>query len=163
MKNDYFIYNQGMNIGERFWAKASIRGLDECWNWTAHIDGRGYGRFKLSNGYQEIASRMAYRLARGEIGELWVCHRCDNRACVNPTHLFLGTAQDNNDDMHAKGRAKQVRGEKNGRSVLTGSVVRTIKTMLATTTLTQKEIGDWFGVRDTAISRIKRGILWGNQ
>lgn len=75
-------------------------GLDSCWVWTGPKYPRGYGC--CGRGY---AHRVAYERAVGTIPEgQFVCHRCDNRLCCNPAHLFLGTARDNTQDMIAKGR-----------------------------------------------------------
>lgn len=89
----------------RFWAKVDKRGPDECWTWTAGLNGQGYGIFCIG-GKARGAHRVSYFLSRGEIGNgLSVCHSCDNPPCVNPAHLWVGTAQDNSDDRVRKGRA----------------------------------------------------------
>ena len=80
--------------------------LSDCWRYTGARDKNGYGQFKV-NGKQWKAHRFSYTHFNGQIGEgLHVCHTCDNPTCVNPKHLFVGTAKDNVLDMHKKHRAK---------------------------------------------------------
>ena len=84
--------------------KVRQRASNECWEWLASTDGKGYGKFKY-NGRYEGAHRVAYRLAVGPIPiAKLVMHVCDNRPCCNPTHLRLGTQSDNIHDAMSKGR-----------------------------------------------------------
>lgn len=77
---------------------------DGCWHWSAARHAYGYGKIGLEKG-NGLAHRIAWALFVGPIPEgMFVCHRCDVPWCVNPAHLFLGTHQDNVDDMVAKGR-----------------------------------------------------------
>lgn len=77
---------------------------DSCWIWNAATRSTGYGVFSF-NGKPETASRVSYRLYCGDIPNgLHVLHKCDNRICVNPEHLFLGTNKDNVEDRKSKGR-----------------------------------------------------------
>lgn len=92
-------------IEQRFWDKVDRRGPQDCWEWTAAKDARGYGRVGSKRPRTELAHRVAYRLTKGEIPSgMLVCHSCDNPPCCNPEHLFVGTDADNNKDMHTKGR-----------------------------------------------------------
>lgn len=76
-----------------------------CWLWTGAITKSGYGRFAI-NRKSQVASRASWLLFKGNIPDgLFVLHRCDTPACVNPDHLFLGTVRDNNRDCISKGRA----------------------------------------------------------
>jgi len=119
-------------LSERFWEKVEKRGPDECWEWKAYREKTGYGQLQVGTYETPDATRshrIAWELTNGPIPDgLHVCHHCDNPPCCNPTHLFLGTHQDNMDDMLAKGRDSKpprvhVTGEQNGRSVYTNDQV----------------------------------------
>lgn len=85
-----------------FWSR--VNKSIKCWEWIGHRDSKGYGKFHFKN-KPESAHRVSFLIHNGIIPKgLYVLHKCDNRACVKPDHLYLGTQTDNMRDMYAKGR-----------------------------------------------------------
>jgi hypothetical protein len=87
-----------MNTIDRFMKKV-LKQPNGCWDWQAQLDKGGYGRFQ-----NKAAHRWSYQYFKSDPGQLLVCHNCDNRKCVNPDHLWIGSHQDNMRDMMKKGR-----------------------------------------------------------
>ncbi len=153
-------------LQDKFWPKVDKRGPDDCWNWKASILKSGYGNMNLrmpDGKYRTHTShRLSWELHNGQIPDgLWVLHKCDNRACVNPAHLFLGTQQDNIADCVAKRRhfvPKARTGENNERSLLDGDQVARI--LSAAGKVGHKELAAEFGVAKSTIAAVISRKTW---
>ncbi len=147
----------------RFWSKVDRNG--DCWEWKASRTAAGYGRFGVSRRVWEFAHRVAWRLTHGEIpAGAFVCHRCDNPACVRPEHLFLGSPADNSADMKQKGRGKgnphpgPRKGMKRlGARKLSDAQIQEIRALYGAKQVTQKELALRYGVSQPLISLVVRG------
>ncbi len=127
-----------------------------CRLWQRHIIADGYGRMWW-NGRLWLVHRAVYVDANGPVAaDLKVCHTCDTPACSEPSHLFVGTDADNNADMMAKGRNRQVNGERQGLSKLTAAQVIDIRS----SSVTQECLAKMYGVSQSAISCIKLRLTW---
>jgi len=145
-----------------------IRGMESaCWMYETRGK-HGYGivraptvadrkRFSMT-----VAHRVAWAFARGCIPDgVLVLHRCDNRGCCNPTHLFLGDDKANMDDMYQKKRGRKAHGSEQHLAKLTEEDVRTIRHERAKTPATPlKELAERFGVSLVAVSLVARGVTW---
>jgi hypothetical protein len=146
-------------VNPRFEAKI-LRG-DGCWEWQGKLMTTGYGRFHAAGGWR-AAHRIAYVAVYGPIPDgLYVCHRCDNRRCVRPDHLFAGTAAENNADGWLKGRMKQppgvrLPGESNPQCEVSGRDVCLIRGLFWRG-VTRSVLAEVFGVSPQYLSSIIRG------
>lgn len=124
-----------------------------CWLWRGVPQSRGYAQPTLEK-KRLLAHRLSYEAFVGPIGDKYVLHTCDVRLCVNPEHLFLGTAADNSRDMRLKGRS--AKGERVGSAKLTEEAVREIRRATASDEYLAKK----YGVHSDAISRVRNKTTW---
>ena len=153
-------WDDKVRLAQRLWEdvdKTPGLGPDgECWEWIAGKNGVGYGMFRV-DGKVILAHRVAYELYCGPVpkGKI-VRHRCDNPPCCNPSHVLLGTVQDNVDDRVRRNRSAQ--GERVSGAKLTEAVIPIIRS----DPRPQTQIAADYGVSQQHISRIKTGAKWGH-
>ena len=150
---------QFVRLLDRYWPKVDVRSSSECWPWKAKARHPfGYGRMSAGRKMQIKAHHIAYVIQYGPIPKgMCVLHKCDNPACCNPFHLFLGTKKDNTRDMMSKGRWSKppvVRGEKHHAAKIPDAEIPKI----ITDTRAQWRIAEQYGVSETTIWRIKKGL-----
>ena len=164
---------------DRFMAKV-CRG-DSCWDWTGARNEHGYGNFRYParrhlKRIESLAHRFAYRAFVGPIPRgMNVLHRCDNRQCVNPAHLWLGTHEDNMEDMARKGRAakglrsgwyttggaswRRARGRSNGNAKLSAETVLEVRAR-SLRGESVPSLSRQLGISETQLYRIVHGVHW---
>jgi|ERR671926_686610 hypothetical protein len=137
----------------RFWNLVDRRSGNECWHWQGGVDRDGYGTFRF-HGRTVRAPELALSFTTGELRAqgLDTCHSCDTPSCVNPAHLRFDTRHSNVQEMHERGRAPR-----GGR--LTDDEVVTIRQRRAAGAR-QKDLAAQFGVSESLVSMIIRGIRW---
>lgn len=148
-----------------FWSKVD-KAEGGCWTWKGSLfKPSGYGQFWVA-GSPTIASRVAWCLTFGPIPDgMCVLHRCDNRPCVNPDHLFLGTKADNNRDRAQKGRngnSGAPPGERNGNASLTAHDVMKLRSLYSANNKRPKygDLAKRFGIAASTVAAIVNRRTW---
>jgi hypothetical protein len=145
----------------RFWRKV-IKQASGCWEWAGSISNKGYGQFRPTQAKLVTAHRFSFELAHGPIpADRIICHTCDNRRCVNPKHLFLGTYKDNTQDMKQKGRESNppIRFGNKDNARLTPAAIVQIRQRYSSGE-SQPKIALAFGVSKACIGKIVRYETW---
>lgn len=145
----------------RFLGQCDHRDDASCWEWRGIMNTNGYGRFSFANRHR-LAHRFSFSLFIGSIPSgMVVCHSCDNRKCVNPRHLWVGTQSENLKDAFAKGRhtTPDTRGERNGNRKLDWRRVMAIREMHSEGTK-KYLIAQAFGVSPSTIGEIIANEIW---
>ena len=144
---------------ELFLKKVEVKSKNDCWLWNKYKDLDGYGSVQM-NGKPYKAHRASYELFTGIIPEgLLINHKCHNPSCVNPDHLYAGTAKENSRDMVMAGRSYKGSGEKHNQSILKEKQVIFIKQKL-NEGIKGVFLAKKFGVGEGNISAIKLGKTW---
>lgn len=147
--------------------------LDDCWNWPLSTNIQtGYGQFAVRPGFVMSAHRAVYTMFVGEVAHgMYVCHRCDNRRCVNPEHLAVGTAVDNSSDMVTKGRHAGPRRQfqradqhwtRRRPELVYRKVDMQTAEVIAAAKGSCRAIGRAHGISHKIVSAIKRGVYFGS-
>jgi len=164
---------------ERFLDKVDFNAPNDCWEWVGAQKPRGYGNLRFQKTYY-LAHRFSYGIYKGDVPEdKLVCHTCDNPSCVNPNHLFLGTAKDNTQDMIEKGRdgfdknratgqdngqnthpENRCYGERNGNSQPTWDDVDEMRQRHEQENLTYAQLADEYNITPSAVGFIIRKERW---
>lgn len=139
------IPEEAQHVRDRFWEKVDRGSEDECWEWQSCTHRRGYGHFWYS-GRPRKAHRISYRMHKGAIPPgKQINHHCDNPSCVNPSHLYAGSAQENAQDAVRRERLD---------TALSHDDVREIRRRYAEEDVYQYELAEEFDVDQGTISRV---------
>lgn len=144
------------SLADALWRHVKKGDPNECWEWQGYKTVYGYGLIRRHYAAY-MAHRVSYELQYGAISEdAFLCHKCDNRACVNPNHLFVGSHKDNMRDMVVKDR--QAKGGRIGNAKLTPAKVREIRELAKV--MTQSKVAASFGIHQGTVNSIVRRETW---
>lgn len=151
------------NPVDRFWSYVKVGNPDECWEWIGSMKPQGYGQMQI-DGKLVYAHRYSWFIHYGKLDKgIQVHHKCDNRKCVNPNHLWLGVQKENIADMIAKGRQNwknRLYGENHPMAKLCNEEVEAIKLLSSTKKYTDVMLSIMFGVSQSIIGKITNGKNW---
>jgi hypothetical protein len=154
---------EGLALFDRIMRHVDASG--DCWVWTGAKCLKGYASIKV-RGRVCRAHREMYKLTKGDIGDMMVCHSCDNPSCVRPEHLFLGTSSDNMRDCVAKGRSVfqrrpelLPRGEGHHSAKLTAATVAELRA-LHRSGQSARSLARRYGVSSRAVDKVVHGRTW---
>lgn len=139
-----------------FWDKVDSGEPDACWEWQGYTDDRGYGYFSIDSHNSVRAHQIAAAMTGTDIEDKQVNHECDNPACVNTAHLYIGEQYENVADMVLRGQHEAPDGEENGKSVLTAEDVRKIRN----SNEKHAVLADRYGTTPQNIGAVKRRETW---
>lgn len=147
----------------RFWERVDKKNVNDCWIWKAGKDIVGYGNFQLDDKSVVKAHRYSFLITNGYLdNNKFICHSCDNPSCVNPKHLWEGTAADNNADCRNKNRAvppPDQKGENHSQHILTEHQVLDIRKKFENG-IKQAELMRMYGISRNAIHKICQRKTW---
>ncbi len=145
-------------LEQRFWMSLGRKAPSGCILWNGHITKDGYGRIR-DRGTCRLAHRVAYELMVGKIPEdLIIRHSCDNKICINPTHLLLGTQIDNVADREE--RKRTAIGAANGKAKLNSALVTELRARYAAGGITQQDLASEYGIPGGTIGAIINHLTW---
>jgi hypothetical protein len=145
----------------RFWRFVFPRETSDCWEWQGTVMANGYGTIGTENRKKKLAHRLSYEMHHGPIPSgMLVMHSCDNKRCVNPAHLSIGSHKDNSQDMAKKGRWKNVPfiGASHPRATLSELTVQRIR--MARGFLGAKKLAELIGKNANTVASALYGYGW---
>ncbi len=153
-----------MNLHEKLLSKREIKPspdgrFQDCWWWTGSKGGKNYGRIDIENKNCKVHRISASIWLDFDLNsKLLICHKCDNRLCFNPEHLFVGTNQDNVRDMYSKGRNTPKQMFFNAK---TNKIeANQIRDLYLSGRFYQYEIGEFYNLSQQAINKITNNQSW---